>query len=130
MSQLASVESVLIAVDHLLARAFRNPALNGHSVGRSGCALLADGSSWERLVTFREALLSRGAARNALRSKLDLPNGLPAAAIEELSLELMQLGGEGGKQASFSPSMHNRKDKSRRRPASCRPAMAIRRWPM
>jgi nucleotidyltransferase/DNA polymerase involved in DNA repair len=107
---LASVESVFIAIDHLLARAFRNPALNGHSVRQIRLrALLADGTSWERLITFKEALLSRGAARSALRSKLELPNGLPAAAIEELSLELMELGGEGAKQASFF-SLHNKQE--------------------
>jgi nucleotidyltransferase/DNA polymerase involved in DNA repair len=99
---LASVEAVLIAVDHLLARAFRHPALASHSVRQVRLrALLADQTSWERLVTFKEALLSRSAACSALRSKLQLPNGLPAAPIEELSLELMQLGDEGGKQANL-----------------------------
>jgi DNA polymerase-4/protein ImuB len=45
--------------------------------------------------------LSRDAACRAIRSKLQLPNGLPTAPIEELSLELMGLGGEGAKQVSF-----------------------------
>ncbi len=99
---LASVEAVLAAVDHLLARAFRNSALDGHSVRQVRLrALLADQTSWERLVTFKEALLTRQAARSALRSKLLLSNGLPAAPVEELSLELMQLGGEGGTQANL-----------------------------
>jgi nucleotidyltransferase/DNA polymerase involved in DNA repair len=107
---LASVEAVLTAVDHLLARAFRSPALNGHSVRQVRLrAMLADSTSWERLITFKEALLSRGAARSALRSKLQLPNGLPPAPIEELSLELMQFGGEGAKQASFF-SLHSNQE--------------------
>lgn len=99
---LASVEAVLTAVDHLLARAFANPVLSGHSVRQVRLrALLADKTSWERLVTFKEALLSRESARSALRSKLQLPNGLPPAPVEELSLELMGLSGEGAKQANL-----------------------------
>jgi DNA polymerase-4/protein ImuB len=99
---LASVDAVTIAVDHLLARAFRSAALNGHSVRQARLrALLADSTSWERLITFKEAVLSRDAACRAIRSKLQLPNGLPTAPIEELSLELMGLGGEGAKQVSF-----------------------------
>jgi DNA polymerase-4/protein ImuB len=99
---LASVDSVLIAVDHLLARAFRNPVLSGHSVRQVRLrALLADKTSWERLITFKEALLSLDAARSALRSRLQLPNGLPAAPVEALSLELIGLGGEGAKQMSL-----------------------------
>jgi protein ImuB len=99
---LASIDAVTMAVDHLLARAFRSAALNGHSVRQARLrALLADGTSWERLITFKEAVLSRDGARRAIKSKLQLPNGLPSVAIEELSLELMGLGGEGAKQVSF-----------------------------
>ena len=64
-------------------------------------ALLTDGSSWERCYTFKEALASREAARRALKSKLELPNGLPQAAVEELFLELLGLGGEAARQASL-----------------------------
>lgn len=107
---LASVDAVAMAVDHLLARAFRHPNLSGHSVRQASLrALLADGTSWERLVTFKEALLSRDAARGALKSKLQLPNGLPSAPIEELSLELMGLSGEGAKQPDLF-SVHARQE--------------------
>jgi hypothetical protein len=61
-------------------------------------ALLSDGTSWERLYTFKEAFSSRDATRRALKSKLDLPNGLPPAPIEELALELLGLGGEAARQ--------------------------------
>lgn len=99
---LASVEAVFTALNHLLARAFDNPVLRGHSV-RQAClrALLADGTSWERLVTFKEALSSRDTVYRALKSKLQLPNALPSASIEELSLELMGLGGEAARQPSL-----------------------------
>jgi uroporphyrinogen-III synthase len=63
--------------------------------------LLVDGTSWERLFTFKEALAGRDAARRALRAKLELPGGLPPAPIEELALELLGLGGFVAKQAKL-----------------------------
>lgn len=96
---LASVEAVTTALDQLLARAFANPALAGRSARQVRLrALLADGTSWERLFTFKESLASRTTVRRVLRSKLALPNGLPPAPIEELCLELLGLGGEAAKQ--------------------------------
>jgi nucleotidyltransferase/DNA polymerase involved in DNA repair len=108
---LASIDAVIMAVDHLLARAFRDPVLNGRSVRQARLrALLADGTSWERLVSFKEALLSRDAARSTLHSKLQLPNALPVVPIEELSLELMGLGSEGAKQSGLF-SIHARQER-------------------
>ncbi|HEX2187052.1 MAG TPA: DNA polymerase Y family protein, partial [Chloroflexota bacterium] len=105
---LASVEAVMVALDQLLAYAWSGgfslpPTLGpGRSVRQARLrALLADGTSWERLYTFKEALSSREAAKRALRSKLELPSGLPPAPIEELFLGLLGLGGEAAKQASL-----------------------------
>jgi protein ImuB len=96
---LASVEALTAALDQLLADAFADPALLGRSVRRARLrAVLADGTSWERVVTFKEALSGREAARRALKSKLELPNGLPPGPIEELALRLLGLGGEVAKQ--------------------------------
>ena len=96
---LGSVEAVMAAIDQLLAHTFAQPALLGRSVRQVRLrALLSDGTSWERLYTFKEALSTRDAARRALKSKLDLPNGLPPAPIEELALELLGLGGEAARQ--------------------------------
>jgi nucleotidyltransferase/DNA polymerase involved in DNA repair len=96
---LASVESVMAAIDQLLAQTFVQPALQGRSVRQVRLrALLSDGTSWERLYTFKEALSTRDAARRAVKSKLDLPNGLPPAPIDELALELLGLGGEAARQ--------------------------------
>jgi DNA polymerase-4/protein ImuB len=64
-------------------------------------ALLSDGTAWARLFTFNEALAGRATARLALKAKLELPNGLPPAPIEEIFLELMGLGGEVAKQPSL-----------------------------
>lgn len=99
---LTSVDAVMIALSHLLARVFRDPALNGRAVRQARLrALLADGSSWERLITFKEALLNREAARDALKSRLQLPDALPSAPIEEMSVELMELSGEGARQSNL-----------------------------
>ena len=96
---LGSVEAVMAAIDQLLAHTFSQPALLGRAVRQVRLrALLSDGTSWERLYTFKEALSTRDAARRALKSKLDLPNGLPPAPIDELALELLGLGGEAARQ--------------------------------
>jgi DNA polymerase-4/protein ImuB len=96
---LASVDAVMAAIDQLLAHTYSQPALQGRSVRQVRLrALLSDGTSWERLYTFKEALSTRDAARRALKSKLDLPNGLPPAPIDELALELLGLGGEAARQ--------------------------------
>jgi protein ImuB len=96
---LASVEAVVAAIDQLLATTFSQPALHGRSVRQVRLrALLSDGTSWERQYTFKEALSTRDAARLAIKSKLDLPNGLPPAPIEECALELLGLGGEAARQ--------------------------------
>ena len=89
----------MAAIDQLLAHTFSQPALLGRAVRQVRLrALLSDGTSWERLYTFKEALSTRDAARRALKSKLDLPNGLPPAPIDELALELLGLGGEAARQ--------------------------------
>ena len=99
---LASVDAILAALDQLLAQTFTPDTLAGRSVRQVRLrALLTDGSSWERCYTFKEALASREAARRALKSKLELPNGMPQAAVEELFLELLGLGGEAARQASL-----------------------------
>jgi DNA polymerase-4/protein ImuB len=99
---LGSVEAVMAAIDQLLAHTFSQPALLGRSVRQVRLrALLADGTSWERLYTFKDALATRDAARRALKSKLDLPHGLPPAPIDELGLELLGLGGEAARQTGL-----------------------------
>jgi DNA polymerase-4/protein ImuB len=99
---LASVEAVMAALDQLLAQTFASPALQGRAVRQVRLrALLSDGTSWERQFTFKESLSTRDAARRALKSKLELPNGLPPAPLEELYLELLGLGGEAAKQGNL-----------------------------
>jgi len=99
---LNSTEAIFAALNHLLARAFENPALQGRSVRQAHLrALLANGTSWERLVTFREAVSGQGPALRMLKGKLQLPNALPPAAVEEMSLELIGFGGEVARQPSL-----------------------------
>ncbi|MCL4368560.1 MAG: DNA polymerase Y family protein [Actinobacteria bacterium] len=99
---LASIDAVVVALNHLLARAFSNPALRGRAVRQVRLrALLANGTSWERLITFKDALSSRDSAYRVLKNRIELLNILPPAPIEELSLELMGLCGEAAKQLSL-----------------------------
>jgi DNA polymerase-4/protein ImuB len=96
---LGSVDAVLAAVAQLLEETFAEPALRGRAVRQVRLrALLADGTSWVRQYTFKESVSTREAARRALRSKLELPNGLPPAPIDELALELLGLAGEAARQ--------------------------------
>jgi nucleotidyltransferase/DNA polymerase involved in DNA repair len=99
---LASVDAVMAALDRLLLEAFASPALRGRATRQARLqALLSDGTSWERIVTFKESIASREGARRGLRAKLELPGGLPPAPIEELLLELMRLGGEAARQGNL-----------------------------
>ncbi|HUG36581.1 MAG TPA: hypothetical protein VML54_06495 [Candidatus Limnocylindrales bacterium] len=99
---LASVEAVLLAVDRLLVRVFADPALRARAVRAARLrALLSDGTSWERLFTFKEPLSDRVAVHRSVEAKLRLPNGLPPAAIEELCLEMLDLAGEAARQGNL-----------------------------
>ena len=96
---LASVEAILAALERLVARSFASPALAGRTVRQAHLrALLVGGASWERRYTFKEALAGHDAAHRALKSKLELANGLPPAPVEELALRLLGLGGEAARQ--------------------------------
>src|SRR5439155_8226849 len=71
---LASTDAILAVLRSLLSRAFENPLLRSRSARQAHLrALLSDGTSWERLFTFKEALSSKNAAYSALKSKLQLP---------------------------------------------------------
>jgi DNA polymerase-4/protein ImuB len=96
---LASTDGLLAAVRQLVARVVGEPAFRGRSArGVHLRALLADGTSWEKRVTFKEPLSDREVVFRALKVKLELPDGLPAAAVDELSLALTELGRETGRQ--------------------------------
>lgn len=99
---LSSTEAVFAALNHILARAFDNPVLRGRSIRQARLqAILVNGTSWERLVTFKEAISGRDTVYRALKGKLQIPNGLPPAPIEELSIEMLGLGGEVARQPSL-----------------------------
>ncbi|MBM4420212.1 MAG: hypothetical protein FJ034_01215 [Chloroflexi bacterium] len=64
-------------------------------------ALLADGSSWERSVPFRDPPASADGAGLAIRAKLMLPGALPPAPVVEFALELIDLTGQWAKQPAL-----------------------------
>lgn len=98
----ASIEAILAALNHLLARAFNNPILRGRSIRQARLrALLTNGTSWERLITFKEAISTREYTYRMLKDRLQLPNALPPAPIEDFSLELMGFSGEVARQPSL-----------------------------
>ena len=99
---LASVDAVMIALDRLLITAFANPTMRARSARQARLrALLSDKTSWEKIVTFKEAVSSRDVALRALRGKLELPNGLPLAPIDELALDLLGFRGEAARQGNM-----------------------------
>jgi DNA polymerase-4/protein ImuB len=99
---LGSVDAILAAVRSLLAHAFADPALRGRAARQARLrAALADDSSWEQLITFKEAVSNKRVAYTALKSKLQLPNALPLAPVDELALELLGIAGEAAKQPSL-----------------------------
>ena len=99
---LASIDAVFFALDQLLARAYADPVLRARSARQCRLgALLSDGTAWERMITFKEPVSDVAAAKRAIRAKLDLPNALPPAPIEELCLDLLGLGGEAARQGNL-----------------------------
>lgn len=99
---LVSLEAVLVRLEQLLARCFAAPELRGRAARQARLrARLSDGTSWEHRFTFKEAVSNRETAARALRGKLALPNGLPPAPFESLSVELLGLGGAAARQPSL-----------------------------
>jgi DNA polymerase-4/protein ImuB len=92
-----STEALLVAGRELLGRLFRQPALRHRAVRRMRLrAALADGRSWERTVTFREATADRDQMLYVLRCTLEA--SLPSRPVEEMEVTLSDLTGETGKQ--------------------------------
>ncbi|MCS7002400.1 MAG: DNA polymerase Y family protein, partial [Dehalococcoidia bacterium] len=99
---LASVDAILFALTQLLTRAFADPAARGRAVRQAHlAATLSDRTSWELLVTFKEATTNASDAMRAIKAKLSLPRALPSAPVERLSLELRGLSREPGHQLAL-----------------------------
>src|SRR5205823_14113157 len=99
---LASTDAVFLALGMILDKAFANPLMRARSVRQARLtALLTDEAAWERLFVFKEPLSDPTAVRRALRAKLELPNALPPAPIEEMCVELQGLGSESARQGNL-----------------------------
>src|SRR5581483_8175768 len=92
--------ALVIAARQLVGRLLGQPQMRYRQVRQLRLRLaLLGGGSWERTLTFREPLADEEAIVYVLR-KLIEPLQL-AGAVEELSLELLGLTGETGKQRSL-----------------------------
>jgi DNA polymerase-4/protein ImuB len=96
---LVSIDAVLGAVRRLVDRVFADGLLRGRAArGARLRALLANGTSWEQVYTFKEPQAGPDGALRALRAKLALPGALPTAAVEEIALALTGIGGVSARQ--------------------------------
>ncbi len=98
----ASLPAILVALEGLLAQAFRGPPLRGRFVRvalLSGRHSSAAGQPWSRRIAFREPVGSRDQAVLLLRHALESAS-MPGP-LESLSLTLTGITGEAGRQESL-----------------------------
>ncbi len=95
-----SMETLRVALDLLLRRAFARPALRNRSVGVAALESPAsDGKPWRLEVRFRSAVERWERASELLRVRLDAAP--PMYPLDDLSLTLSDLGGEPGVQTGL-----------------------------
>ena len=97
---LLSREALVTAGRELLSRLLGQPSMRGRTARRMTLrALLSDGRSWEKVITFREATADREQMLCVLKTAIE---AAPLTApIEEVSIGLSGLAGETGKQQGF-----------------------------
>ena len=98
----ASLELALTGVDTLLRRAFARPAARGRRAGRAALTCLLHGAPpWERAFHFRQGVARWEEASPVIRRRLEHDH--PESPIEELVLELGDLGEGVGEQLGLFP---------------------------
>src|SRR5581483_9299651 len=96
----ATSDVVALAARHLLGRLVEHPLFRYRAArGLVFRAHTSDGQTWERRLTFRQALSDPERMRIALRGKLAA--FAPAAPVEAIAIVLTGLCAEGGAQASL-----------------------------
>ncbi len=106
-SPTAGLEGLTIAARQLVGRLFRRPELQGRAARRMRLRLsLADGRSWEKAITFKEATADREQAAFVLKNTLEQA-AIPGP-VEEMAVELSGLAQEAGKQAGLWPGRSRR----------------------
>lgn len=99
---LIGVDAFFAALKVAVARALGGTADGVRAVRRVRLrSMLASGAAWEQVLTLKAALTGRDAVYRALKDKLQVTNTLPPAPFEDLTLELLDLGKETGKQPSL-----------------------------
>lgn len=103
----ATVEPLLLAVDHLLRRLFGQPELRGRYARIALLEGLVVGKpAWQRRVVFKEPVGSRARAYAILKGAL-MDITLPGP-LEEVRLRLQSLTGEAGRQESLFQEVRQR----------------------
>lgn len=99
-----TLAGLLAGAEICLQRAFARPALRGRAARRAELTGLLQGAPpWEKTIHFREGVGRWEAAAPILRRQLAADH--PAAPVEELVLELADLGAEAGQQLGLFPDV-------------------------
>ena len=103
----ASLEPLLMAVDHLLARLFTQPGMRNRYARIAFLqGQVLDKPAWQRRVTFKVPVGDRSRAYFVLKAALT-DVALPGP-LEEISLTLKSLTGEAGRQESLFREVRRR----------------------
>lgn len=106
-SPATGIETLRIALNHLLAQAFARPERNGRGVRQVRLLMRLEGDRrWERLVTFKEPSLDHNLTAQALRPVLE--SASLAGPVEEVAVELVGFANESGRQEGLFPSKGKR----------------------
>lgn len=105
----SSLEPILLAVETLLARGFRRPSVMGRYVRAMTLeGKISRGSTLAQRVAFREPVGDAYLAYRLLKPRL-LNLQLPGP-LEELSITLLELSGETGRQGSLFSEVRQREN--------------------
>ncbi|MDP2728297.1 MAG: DNA polymerase Y family protein [Dehalococcoidia bacterium] len=106
-SPAVSLEPILVTAEALLARLFRHPQVTGKYVRALALeGRLSRGASFTQRVAFREPVGEAGRAHRLL--KMRLVNLQLPGPLEELSITLMGLTGETGRQVNLFTEVRKR----------------------
>lgn len=102
-----SLEVILLAIEHLLNKAFLNKEVKGRYARLAVIDMrLYQRGPWHRRITFKEPVGSPASALQRIKQALSLVP--PPGPVEEISLALSHFIGEAGRQASLFTEVRKR----------------------